>query len=242
MKYFPEWILKRRYINKGLRISNNIYRNIVKMRVPRSKFQLEKVGSNYGGWYVPVKEIQSDWIIYSAGIGLDMTFDHGMVAKYGCQLFAFDPTPQSIAFVNRKQSEESVLEKLCFSPIGLWGSNATLRFYAPRTRGWAGSYSIHNLQGTEDYFDAECKSIATVMNDLGHHKIHLLKIDIEGAEYEVLDDLVKSHIEVDWLCVEFDQPVPFWTTEAMLERLRKAGFVLQMADKWNLTFAHQRVL
>jgi FkbM family methyltransferase len=241
MKYFPQWMLKSRYLNKGLRILNLVYRKIVENRVPGSSFVLEKLGSNYGGWYFPVNEVQSNWIVYSAGIGLDMTFDRAVIDRFNCKVFAFDPTPQTVDFVRMANKANTQLEDFNFSPIGLWHSDATLRFYAPRTRGWIGSYSIRNLQGSEDYFEAQCKSLATIMGELGHEKIDLLKMDIEGAEYEVLENILETRIEIDWLCVEFDQPVPVWTTEKMLWRLRKSGFDLQKIDRWNFTFAHRRV-
>ncbi len=74
------------------------------------------------------------------------------------------------------------------------------------------------------------------MRENGHAHIDLLKIDIEGAEYRVLAELVANRLPVRWLCVEFDQPVPFWTTNRMLVRLRQAGYQLCKVDRWNFVF------
>ena len=41
------------------------------------------------------------------------------------------------------------------------------------------------------------------MSALGHERLDLLKMDIEGAEYAVLDDMLQSGILPDQLLVEF---------------------------------------
>ncbi|GIS18490.1 MAG: hypothetical protein CM15mP120_04060 [Pseudomonadota bacterium] len=41
------------------------------------------------------------------------------------------------------------------------------------------------------------------MRDLGHDHLDVLKMDIEGAEYAVLDDMLQSNILPDQLLVEF---------------------------------------
>jgi hypothetical protein len=41
------------------------------------------------------------------------------------------------------------------------------------------------------------------MGRLRHSRIDILKMDIEGAEYAVVNDLIKDHIEVGQILVEF---------------------------------------
>lgn len=43
------------------------------------------------------------------------------------------------------------------------------------------------------------------MKELGHTKIDLLKIDIEGAEYKVLASLIKDKVKPGVLCIEYDE-------------------------------------
>lgn len=242
MKYYPHWMLRSRYLNKGLRIANLLYRLFLRFRLQPCRAKLERLGSDYGGWFVPVEKINANWIVYSAGIGRDITFDGELMSRFGCKVYAFDPTPGTIQFIAEERGRRKELDKFLFFPIGLFNRNTKLRFYAPKTRGWIGSYSIHNLQGSESYFEAECKTLPTIVSELGHSKIHLLKMDIEGAECEVLENVLEDRIDIDWLCVEFDQPVPFWTTHRILSLLNDAGFLLQKIDRWNFTFAHQRVV
>jgi hypothetical protein len=50
---------------------------------------------------------------------------------------------------------------------------------------------------------APVRHIATIMKELGHGSIDLLKMDIEGAEYGVIEDLSSSQIPIGQICVEF---------------------------------------
>src|SRR3546814_16696357 len=65
----------------------------------RPSVQLDKVGSDYGGWFLPLDLIRADWVCYAGGVGEDVTFDLGIIDRFGCQGFAFDPTPRAIAYV-----------------------------------------------------------------------------------------------------------------------------------------------
>ena len=40
------------------------------------------------------------------------------------------------------------------------------------------------------------------MEELNHNKIDLLKMDIEGAEYEVINDILEKNIDIDIILVE----------------------------------------
>ena len=46
------------------------------------------------------------------------------------------------------------------------------------------------------------------MHELGHKRIHLLKIDIEGGEYPVVEDILHAGIDIDQLLVEFHHWLP----------------------------------
>ena len=52
-----------------------------------------KLGTNYGGWYIP-KDIKLDKksIIYSGGVGEDISFDLLLSKKYDSNIVLIDPT------------------------------------------------------------------------------------------------------------------------------------------------------
>jgi hypothetical protein len=67
------------------------------------------------------------------------------------------------------------------------------------------------------------------MKQLGHGRIDLLKMDIEGAEYGVIEDIIKSRIPIAQILVEFHHqylPNGKRKTEESLHLLRENGYHL----------------
>jgi hypothetical protein len=104
------------------------------------------------------------------------------------------------------------------------------------------SHSVVNLQGTDSYFTAECRTLPTLMKLAGHERIDLLKIDIEGAEHRVLGSMLESAIRPVVICTEIDQPVSFRQLWSTLVRLRRGGYRLVAVDGWNLTLVRADAL
>lgn len=166
---------------------------------PRS--DLIHIGTDYGGWIIPGSLLNASSICYAVGCGQDVSFDLGLIERYGCEVFAFDPTPRGIRYVTRDIPPNS---KYHFSPVGLWDSTDTLKFYAPANREHD-SYSALNLQQTQEYIVGPVKRLSQIMRENGHRHLDLLKLDVEGAEYRVLDSIVQDRVDVRILCVEYDE-------------------------------------
>jgi FkbM family methyltransferase len=197
-----------------------------------SRNDLVRLGSQYGGWIVPASVLQPDSICYCAGVGEDISFDLALMKRFGCDVHAFDPTPRAIEFVRRTAAD---VPGFHFHPVGLWERDESLRFYAPSNPDHV-SHSVMNLQQTDSYFEAPCRSLPSLMKELGHSRVDLLKLDIEGAEHEVIESMLEDGIRPAVLCVEFDQPVNVRALRTTLGTLDGAGYTLAGADGWNYTF------
>ncbi|MBL8423635.1 MAG: FkbM family methyltransferase [Candidatus Accumulibacter phosphatis] len=244
MEFFPSRFTKIWLLNRLYRYAMKVYPAFAFRRFGVETEGLERLGSDYGGWYAPTHELGPASVVYSAGIGEDITFDKALIQRCGCSVHGFDPTPTAIDFVTRQFTEHTLSSKFRFEPVGLWDSETHLQFFAPKTRGWVGSYSALNLQGTEEResISVPVKRLSSLMRENGHTQIDLLKMDIEGAEYRVIDEILASRIPVRWLCIEFDQPVPFWTTNRALRRLQEGGYQLCKVDRWNFVFRHLQAI
>lgn len=88
--------------------------------------------------------------------------------------------------------------------MGLWDKEDTLKFYAPRNTEHV-SHSLVNLQKTDEYIVVKVKRLKDIMREIGHQKIDLIKIDIEGAEYKVIDSIIEDSIKVKVICIEYDE-------------------------------------
>ena len=79
----------------------------------------------------------------------------------------------------------------------------------------------------EDAIEVPAFCLSSVAEMLGHTQIDLLKIDIEGAEYEVLEGLLESPIKPGQLLVEFHHRFPgtgVERTAGIIGKLQKAGY------------------
>jgi len=196
-----------------------------KPRRPRIKpTPLENHGSQYGGWNIPKGILTHSSVCYLAGAGEDISFDVELVEKFKCEVHIVDPTPRArihfdklietsragIKFpVNNSTTEFYTLSSenvdlLHFHDLGLWDEATTLKFYTPKNLDHV-SHSALNLQKTKEYFEAKVTNLKQLMIDLNHTHIDLLKIDIEGSEYKVIDSIIRDNIDIKVLCIEFDE-------------------------------------
>lgn len=196
--------------------------------------RLERIGSEYGGWIVPTGLVESDWICYSGGVGEDVSFDLGVIERFDCRVYAFDPTPRAIKYVQSIASPGFV-----FLPLALWSGDGGVRLWAPSDPSHV-SYSAMNLQNTDRYIEVGSVSMASAMELLGHDHVDLVKLDIEGAEHVVTRQMLAAGVRPTVLCLEIDQPVRVDTLWSTMLRLWRAGYVLQAIDGWNLTLVRAR--
>jgi FkbM family methyltransferase len=193
---------------------------------------LVNIGSDYGGWITPMHLLSSTSICYCAGVGEDITFDLGLIERFGCHVFAFDPTPRAKIHVKKTAAN---IERYHFFDYGLWDNDEIVRFFAPRNPSHV-SHSALNLQKTEQFFDAPCKRLSTIMRENEHDHIDLLKLDIEGAEYAVLRSLLEDQLQVGIICVEYDELHKaiddryIQRIRRSIAELREAGYVLVAKD------------
>jgi FkbM family methyltransferase len=220
-----------------------------------------KLGTAYGGWSIPTHLLNSDSLCYCVGAGEDISFDIELIRQYNCHVYTFDPTPRASQHIqsminNTREGlptpinaspedcytvSPEMLEKLHFHEFGLWSANAIMKFYAPSNPAHV-SHSILNLQNTRQYFSAQCLNLSTLMKRLNHSSLDLLKLDIEGAEYAVIQSMMKAKIRPRILCVEFDEghhPLNFLCFSRIrtaVRQLKAYGYSVSHIDRWNYTF------
>jgi FkbM family methyltransferase len=247
---------------------NKILETKIKITLHPLRDGVERIGTEYGSWVIPKGLLDQNSICYGVGAGLDISFDIGLVKKYGCPVHIFDPTPRAINHFelllkntaagkpthtnNTKEYTYQVtteeLEKLHFHPIGLWNEDTTLKFYAPVNEMHI-SHSAVNLQRTQKYFEANVQQLSTIMNDLGHNKLDLLKLDIEGAEYQVIESIVQHKIKISVLCIEFDETARNNFDQKYIQRIQQAldsllaiGYLgVYIDDDFNFTLVHESI-
>lgn len=160
------------------------------------KVPVRTMGHAHADWTFRPELLHTDSVVYSFGVGRDISFDLGLIEAFGLKVYAFDPTPDSRDWIEGQR----LSEKFQFLPLGVADYDGRARFYAPPS---GGSHSLLDQVYETEPIDVEVKRLATIMRDLGHDRIDLVKMDIEGAEFSVLDDLVDNNVLASQLLVEF---------------------------------------
>jgi FkbM family methyltransferase len=165
-------------------------------------------------------------------VGEDVTFDLGLIEHFGCHVWGIDPTPRAAGYVRKMVPDEG---RYHFVPEGLWSTTGVQRFYAPVNPSHV-SHSIVNLRQTDSYFEAQCRRLSDLMHENGHDHLDLLKLDIEGAEFEVMQTLHEDGVFPAIVAVEFDQPASLASIAEASQQMKASGYQLVSIDRWNYTF------
>jgi len=210
---------------------------------------------------LPVDFIRAGRLAICVGAGEDISFDLALVQRHNMLVHILDPTPRAKAHVEAvfegleqagkvsiNNSSANFYDLSNVSPnslhfhcLGLWNENKRMRFYTPRNPAHV-SHSILNLQRTSEFFEADCVTPERFCRDQGIEEVEVMKLDVEGAEYAIIDTLVRSSIRPRVLCIEFDEgynPRDSWffrRIKKSVKRLQAIGYDLGHVDHWNLTF------
>ena len=197
----------------------------------KSRTEFVRLGSRYGGWWVPVSVLSPGAVAYCAGAGEDVTFDVSLL-EHGLRVTTFDPTPRSVQYVTSLGMTD---ERFRFLPVGWWNEDTEIDLYAPRDPAHV-SYSALDLQATGQSITAPVRRVSTLARELGDTKVDLIKMDIEGAEMTVLPDLLSNGPLPRVLCVEFDKVRPLRDVTSLIRRLKRAGLMPARSEERNVTF------
>ena len=232
----------------------------MRSRLDVRKLELTKLGDVGAGWTLPAYTILPGMTAVCVGAGEDISFDVEL-NKRGVNVFTIDPTPRAKAHVglvleaaangspapiNNSPTDFYDLRgfdrrRFTFLDVGLWNENTSMRFFAPRDPKCV-SHSIVNLQRTATWFEAECMTLQSICEAMKINKIQILKLDVEGAEYAVLRNIVSLRLLPEVLCVEFDEAANPLELRAMkriddaIALLKQSGYVFLHCDSGNALF------
>jgi len=156
-------------------------------------------GNDYGGFYAYNKNLSESSIVYSFGIGEDISFDLEINQDTNCLVYCFDPTPKSISWIKRRNLPDTI----SFFNYGISDKDETTTFFLPKNKKHvSGSLIAHHNIDLDDKVFVQMKRLKSIMRELGHSHIDILKMDIEGAEYNVINDILDSDISINQILVE----------------------------------------
>jgi FkbM family methyltransferase len=186
------------------------------------KCRLEKFGTEYGGYWLDSSMMDPGAVVYSLGIGEDISFDLSLIERFGVEVHAFDPTPK----VKKWLVAQSLPPQFHFHATGIAGHDGEEMFYVPPREDWVSHSVFQARQYGRESVRFPVMRLSTVMERQGHRRIDVLKMDIEGAEYAVIEEIVREKIPVSQLLVEFHHRLSSVGTEktrTAIAQLEKCG-------------------
>jgi FkbM family methyltransferase len=204
----------------------------------RSEVSCTKVrlGSDYGGWTVCPEGLSSQSLVYSVGLGSDITFDRALIDRYGLQVVGFDPTPFSLSYL---QSQE-LPPHFHHLPYALAANDGELSFYPPPEANHVSFSLLQRTMPEEKAIVVTARRLQSIMQELGHDHIDVLKLDVEGAEYDILQDMLSSGIRPRQCLIEFHhryREVGFHKTQSAVDALRQAGYRIFHVGRGGLDYS-----
>lgn len=192
-------------------------------------FFQKKICSKFGvdsPYWIDTSKLSEHSIIYSGGAGKDISFEKELSKKFNCKIFIFDPTSTGIRTMKNNGDKNIYFEKLALID-------------------YTGKINLSEPQKTEGSFsfggniEFPCTSIGDFMKKQNHKKIDLLKIDIEGAEYRVINDIIKNKIPVNQIAVELHhrfKNIGYLKSIKLFISLKRAGYKLTYKHIDDYTF------
>lgn len=173
-------------------------------------------------------------IVYSFGIGEDISFDNEVIERHQCKVYGFDPTPRSIDWIKN----QDISNLFHFQDYGIAEKTGVIEFFLPKNEEHvSGSMALPKHLNPSDYIEVQMKSLKDIIIELKHDKIDVLKMDIEGGEYEVINSILDSGVIIDQLLIEFHEH--FFDdgkdkTIAALNKLKGEGYeIYAISDTFN---------
>ncbi len=214
---------------------------------PDLKIDIQLNTQNYPGWTLVPELISENDVVYSIGICDDIAFDLEIIEQKKVKLFAFDPTPYSVDWIN-KQALPSGFQ---FFPWAASDKDGTFFFYPRIKKSGKTSETMYTFHKQEEQRDdgisVDAFTLESMAKQLGHQKIDVLKMDIEGAEYDVLENMLNSPIRPKLLLIEFHhrfKGIGKDKTVNTVNSLRKEGYLIAdiSATGREICFVHKNAI
>jgi FkbM family methyltransferase len=203
-----------------------------------------ELGSKYGRWGIEIDRVDSDTVVASFGLGEDVTFETALIERTRCRVFGFDPTPRAVGHLSERASDPRFTHIAC----ALADREGTLTLRPPpetaadqaSASAYAG-YQPHAGQAME----VPCMTLEGARRAMGGLRINVLKMDIEGAEYDVIAQATANNWldGVEQVLVEFHHFLPAIgceRTRVAIASLLRAGFDLSWIGRTNHEYLFTR--
>jgi FkbM family methyltransferase len=212
----------------------------------RTRPEVVEFGSKYGRWGIDATDLSSSSVVVCFGLGEDVTFETALIENFGCTVFGFDPTPRSVRYVTAQVNDP----RFKFFPYALADRNGTITFALPPesvSDQVSASAVARYASSSVATIDVPCLTLEDARSRFAIPRIDVLKMDIEGAEFAVIEQAIANHWLEDatQVLVEFHHFLPGLTaaqTRRAISLLLAAGFSIAWIGRTNHEYLFTRKL
>lgn len=183
------------------------------------------LGNEFADWTFYPELLNDKSIVYSFGVGDDISFDLGLINHFDLQIFAFDPTPKSIDWI----TAQNLPKQFKFHPVGLADFDGKAKFNPPANPNHISATMAQRPETRDFSYKVEVKSLKSIMQELGHRHIDLIKMDVEGTEYQVIDDMQLKNLRPGQVLIEFHhrfKGIGIKKTVSAVNQMRAMGYLV----------------
>lgn len=144
-----------------------------------------ELGSSYGGWILPGDLIEPSWVCYLVGAGGDVTVDLDLIQRYGVTVRSFDAVTDYVDGARERANGEP---RFSAHHAAIAAKDGPIRMQVTHDP-VSQSVSAAQLYDSHSFVELPGRTLPSLMAELDDRQIDLLKLDIEGSEYEVLPTL-----------------------------------------------------
>lgn len=191
--------------------------------------------------YWVVDRLGTNSVLLDFGLGFNADFSQAMIAKYGLRSVGFDPTRKHQSAL--RAIESTAGGRFRYEPAAIGGASGTVEFHES-VENVSGSLLANHCNVRHDTirrYPVELITIAQAFERAGAAQPDVVKMDIEGPEYDALDAASDDTIRgaSQWV-IEFHHDViddiPFSRTRKQIERFERLGFRAFTRDSVNFLF------
>jgi FkbM family methyltransferase len=193
--------------------------------------------------YIYLDRLNSKSLVVDVGCSDDPDFSEFVMNKYKCQAYGVDPTRKHFACLERITNKYNGHNGLFIHlPYAVANIKGKITFYESKTN-TSGSIELDHANVINDEvvsYDVDAIVISQLKEIVGS-KIDFLKLDLEGAEYDLLDNVaVDDFKNIDQVFIEFHHHCinshDYNDTKRMVDKVKGFGFKSFTMDRHNFLF------
>lgn len=200
-----------------------IYLSDAEFLAPLPPKNLVRLGGKHDGGYVVAKDaLSSSSCLLSFGISYDLKFEYDFAALSGFthRVYMYD---KSTIPASLKNIWERILSSLKFQSPRPLLNYAGFIFMLRRLIRHGASLKRTNISNIEQL---DCTTLSSILFQLPEKTGIFLKIDIEGDEYLILEDIISSLASFNALVIEFHNVGAYWSKIKFFVRVLKENGLL----------------